>query len=88
MVVVEAKEENIKSGLGQCATEMVAAKLFNDRQQNQIPAIYAAVTTGEIWKFLRLEKQTLSIDIKEYFLNDLDRVLGVFVSGIQKGKIM
>ena len=74
----------IKSGLGECAAEMVAANLFNEQQQNQISAIYGAVTTGEIWKFLRLEKQTLSIDIKEYFLNDLDKILGVFVSGIRQ----
>ena len=32
MTIVEAKNENIKSGLGQCAAEMVAARLFNERE--------------------------------------------------------
>jgi len=73
-LLIIAAKENIKNGLGQCTAEMLAAQLFNEEQGNEIPAIYGAVTTGEIWKFLRLEKQTVSIDIKEYFLNDLKKI--------------
>ncbi len=32
IILVEAKNDNIKSGLGQCMAEMLAAQLFNQRQ--------------------------------------------------------
>ncbi|GCL35647.1 MAG: hypothetical protein ACKO9I_12000 [Sphaerospermopsis kisseleviana] len=48
ILVVEAKNENIKGGLGQCIAEMYAAKLFNEREENEITEIYGVVTTGEI----------------------------------------
>ncbi|MEB3335935.1 MAG: hypothetical protein VKJ46_00620, partial [Leptolyngbyaceae bacterium] len=35
--IVEAKKENLNAGLGQCIAEMFAAKLFNDKEDNQIP---------------------------------------------------
>jgi hypothetical protein len=32
VAVVEAKNENMKAGIGQCLAEMVAARLFNERK--------------------------------------------------------
>jgi len=46
VTIVEAKKENINAGLGQCVAEMVAAKLFNEREGNNIQTIYGTVTTG------------------------------------------
>ncbi|GGA36301.1 hypothetical protein [Okeania sp. KiyG1] len=46
MTIVEAKNDNIKSGLAQCIAEMVAAQLFNRQKKNQIYCIYGIVTTG------------------------------------------
>jgi hypothetical protein len=46
VTLVEAKKENINSGLGQCAAEMVAAQLFNEQEGNNIPRIYGVVTSG------------------------------------------
>ncbi|MEM0982164.1 MAG: hypothetical protein AAGH78_18085, partial [Cyanobacteria bacterium P01_H01_bin.58] len=46
LVVVEAKNENIKGGLGQCLAAMVAARLFDEREGQIIDPIYGAVTTG------------------------------------------
>nr|WP_242022316.1 hypothetical protein [Trichocoleus sp. FACHB-90] len=34
ITLVEAKNDNIESGLGQCMAEMVAAQLFNQRKGN------------------------------------------------------
>ena len=48
MVIIEAKNENIKGGLGQCAAAMLAAQLFNQQEGNEIRKIYGAVTTGDI----------------------------------------
>lgn len=77
--IVEAKNENIKAGLGQCVAEMYAAQLFNRREENQIETIYGAVTTGEIWKFLKLRGSVASIDLNDYYIRDRDRILGILM---------
>jgi hypothetical protein len=77
VTLVEAKNENIKSGLGQCIAEMVAAQRFNQQQETPIDAIYGAVTTGMIWKFLKLVNQTAFIDLDDYFIKEVDKVLGI-----------
>jgi len=62
IIIIEAKNENIKNGLGQCAGAMLAAKIFNNQQQNtDIQTIYGAVTTGDIWKFMKLQNSNLFI---------------------------
>jgi hypothetical protein len=77
-VVVEAKNENIKGGLGQCAAIMLAAQLFNQQEGNGIAKIYGAVTTGEIWKFLTLSETIVSIDLSDYYIvRDLQKILGI-----------
>ena len=67
-MIVEAKNENIKGGLGQCVAEMIAAQRFNEREGNAIDTIYGAVTTGEIWKFLKLAGAVASIDLSDYYI--------------------
>ena len=83
IIVVEAKKENIKGGLGQCIAEMYAARLFNEREENQVTEIYGVVTTGEIWKFLRLSGEVVQIDLAEYFLNDVNKILGILARGVK-----
>jgi hypothetical protein len=82
ITVVEAKKENINGGLGQCAAEMVAAQIFNQQAAIEINTIYGAVTTGSIWQFLKLERQILTIDLSEYYLKDVNKILGILASGI------
>lgn len=82
--IIEAKKENINAGLGQCAAAMVASQIFNQRSESEIQTIYGAVTTGSIWQFLKLEGQTLSIDLSEYYLKDVDKILGILASGISQ----
>ncbi|MEO0807136.1 MAG: hypothetical protein AAFY33_12615 [Cyanobacteria bacterium J06643_4] len=77
ITVVEAKNDNILSGIGQCIAEMVAAQIFNERHQNPIPAIYGVITTGSNWKFLRLRGDTIDADLDEYYLNDVGKILGI-----------
>lgn len=83
VVLVEAKKENIIGGLGQCASEMIAAQIFNQREDNQIPVILGVVTSGNIWKFLQLSDKQLSIDATEYYLKDVNQILGIFANGVQ-----
>jgi hypothetical protein len=41
------------------AAEMIAAKLFNEREGNALNTIYGAVTTGTNWNFLKYEGGTV-----------------------------
>ncbi|NET01190.1 MAG: hypothetical protein F6K62_05260 [Sphaerospermopsis sp. SIO1G2] len=84
LIIVEAKKENINMGLGQCAAEMVAAQIFNQQSNTNIPAIYGAVTTGSIWQFMKLEQQLLSIDLSEYYLQDVNKILGILASSVSE----
>ena len=83
ILIVEAKKENINLGLGQCVAEMYAARLFNEEEGNEISTIYGVVTTGEVWKFLRLEGDKIEIDLSEYFLNEVNKIMGILVSGVR-----
>jgi hypothetical protein len=76
ITVVEAKDNDIKLGLGQCVAEMVAAQIFNDRK-GQSQVIYGVVSTGTLWKFLTLEAQTIKIDRAEYFITQIEQILGI-----------
>ena len=78
--VVEAKKENIPRGVGQCLAEMVAARIFNQQQHREVATIYGVVTTGSIWKFLRIVDSTAYIDVTEYYINDVERIVGIIVS--------
>ena len=77
--IVEAKKEDIVEGFGQCIATMVAAKIFNEREHAQIPLIFGAVTTGTNWKFLKLVDNTAYIDLDEYYLKEIDLLMGIFV---------
>ena len=82
VTIVEAKNENIKAGLGQCAAEMVAARLFNEQNLTEIKTIYGTVTTGQIWKFLKLEGQTVFIDLSDYYIKEIEQILGNLVTSV------
>jgi hypothetical protein len=82
ITLVEAKKENINAGLGQCVAEMLAAQLFNERENNVIKTIYGVVTTGTTWKFLKLTGQIVEVDLSEYYLNNVNKILGILASFI------
>jgi hypothetical protein len=80
LAVVEAKREDLVAGLGQCAAMMVAIQLFNEREGTPLPAVFGCVTSGSIWRFLKLEGKKLFIDRPEYYLQDVGKILGILVS--------
>lgn len=86
ITLVEAKNDNIYSGLGQCMAEMVAAQLHNQRQENEIETIYGVVTTGTNWKFMKLVGQTIEIDLNEYFLSNVGKILGILRTCIESSQ--
>lgn len=83
VTIIEAKRENIPSGLGQCIATMIAAQRFNEQEGEPIDTLYGAVTTGTDWKFLKLTQQTAYIDSSDYFISEVDKILGILVSTLQ-----
>ena len=79
MIIVEAKNENIIRGLGQCVASMVGAQFFNQQADKQVKVIYGAVTTGTNWKFLTLEGKIVCIDSREYYVKEIDKILGIIM---------
>jgi len=80
LMVVEAKNDNLISGLGQCGAEMYAAQLYNQRENHPSSQIYGVVTTGTEWKFLRLEKMNLFIDQDAYYINQAAQIVSILVA--------
>ena len=87
ITLVESKNENLKLGLAQCIAEMLAAQLFNQQKQNAIKIVYGAVTIGTILQFLKLEDQVISIDLTEYYIKDVKKILGILISAIKQKSI-
>ncbi|MGD1908121.1 MAG: hypothetical protein ACFB0C_19325 [Leptolyngbyaceae cyanobacterium] len=83
ITLVEAKNDNIKSGIAQCIAEMVAAQLFNHQHRNAIKHVYGVITTGSNWKFLRLVDKRVDIEAEEHFIGDLEALFGIFLSMIK-----
>lgn len=77
LTLVEAKNENIKAGLGQCIAEMIAAQIFNQRQGSNVESIYGAITTGTDWKFLQLKDKIIKIDKRDYYIIEINQILGI-----------
>jgi hypothetical protein len=76
-VLVEAKNENIVAGIPQCLAEMVAARKFNHDQAQPDAAISGIVTTGMLWRFLKLEGTKASVDSVEYPIQATRQIFGI-----------
>jgi hypothetical protein len=77
LMLVEAKRGEIETGLGQCVAEMVAAQIYNQRQEQSIPVIYGCVTSGKFWQFLKLEGSNVTVDLTTYSVIPVQKILGI-----------
>jgi len=77
LTLVEAKDNDLRIGLGQCVAQMVAAQIFNNSKGLKQISVYGAVSTGTNWKFILLENQKVKIDLTEYFITQLNQILGI-----------
>lgn len=84
--IVEAKNDDLKAGLGQCIAEMVAARLFNQRNGRDIAKVFGVVTTGSLWKFMALEGEVVSFDLSEYHISEVERIIGVLLHMVRDGR--
>jgi hypothetical protein len=80
VAVVEAKREDIPGGLGQCVAAMVGAREFNQREGLGESVVHGAVTTGSIWRFLKLEGSVAFIDLPEYYFHQIGKILGILLA--------
>ena len=80
-ILLEAKRGVIEDGLGQCAAQMFAAQIFNERKEGRkdVP-VFGCVTSAQDWQFMRLDADVLTIDATLYYLPQLGRILGIFKS--------
>ena len=77
IALVEAKKENIIQGVPQCIAEMKAAQIFNERRKSGIDTVFGVVTTGIHWQFLRLVDNLVSLDLDQYYIKELGKILGI-----------
>jgi hypothetical protein len=77
MTFVEAKKNDVETGLGQCIAQMVAARRFNEAAGRMSAPVFGCVTTGETWQFLRLDGQVALLNRPRYYLDNVGGILGV-----------
>ena len=80
VAVVEAKNENMRAGIAQCLAELVAARAFNAGRKHPVPVVHGAVTTGDLWRFLRLDDAGAEVDLSQHPIQHVDRILGVLLA--------
>ncbi|MCU0444167.1 MAG: hypothetical protein MUE85_04560 [Microscillaceae bacterium] len=51
--------------------------LYNEQKGKPVPCIYGCAVTGDVWKFLKLEKSKITLDTENYYLVELPKVLGI-----------
>ncbi len=76
-IIVEAKKENLNAAIPQCIAAMIGAMYFNEQKDNPIKTIYGVVTIGNLWKFLKLEETQVTIDLTEYYVIPVEKILGI-----------
>ena len=74
--LVEAKKDDIINAFGQCVAQMLGARIYNQNDGKSIETIYGCVTTGIEWQLLKLENNTITIDMELYSIQNLPKLLG------------
>jgi hypothetical protein len=84
MVILEAKKNDIEEGLGQCAAQMLGARIYNEKEGKALPFLYGCVTTGESWQFLKLKENDIIIHPERYPIQELAKVLWFLVQCLRE----
>ncbi|MEM6753460.1 MAG: hypothetical protein AAF630_10870 [Cyanobacteria bacterium P01_C01_bin.38] len=82
LFVVEVKESNIKSGLGQCIAELVAAQIYNNNFDSYV---YGTVTNGREWQFIRLKDNKVEINLNLIPTYPLEKIIGILYWCVRSG---
>ncbi|NJO15901.1 MAG: hypothetical protein HC877_09165 [Thioploca sp.] len=74
VAVVEAKDEKLNEGWGQCLAEMVACQKLNE--PDDIP-VYGIVSTGILWEFAKLDGNTFLKHRSSYTVEPPELLMGI-----------
>lgn len=83
VALAEAPNEYMDCGIAQCSAQMLAAQMFNRKEERAIEPIWVCATTAHEWRFLQLHDRQLYIGSKTYFLQPIATLLGAFAQIIQ-----
>lgn len=64
---------------------MVAVQNFNEANNIPISTIYGSITNGTAWRFIKLEGQTLTIDLNDYPVSPVEVLLGMLIWMVGEG---
>ena len=84
ITLVEAKNDNLPAGLGQCIAEMLGAQRFNAAENQPVARIYGTVTSGGEWLFARLEGNQLLLDLQEYSIRHPSQIMGILAAMVRQ----
>jgi hypothetical protein len=73
-ILVEAKRQDLFSGIPQCVAEMYAAQILNGNSDT----VYGCVSIGVQWIFIKLEGKIATTDPTIFTITEVDKILGVF----------
>ena len=73
-ILVEAKKQDLLSGVPQCIAEMYAAQVLNDNNET----VFGCVSTGLEWIFIKLENKIATTDPTIFTITETSTILGVF----------
>jgi hypothetical protein len=59
---------------------MVAARRFNRQSQSPDTAVHGIVTTGMLWRFLKLDGTRASVDTVEYPIQSSRKIFGILTA--------
>jgi hypothetical protein len=59
---------------------MAGAQRYNRKGGKPVDPIYGCVSTGSLWQFLRLSDTTVTIDLTEYTITQVDKLLGILTA--------
>lgn len=78
VVAVEAKKEDFEKGISQCIAEMIGARIYNEKLGNSVDEIYGCVTTGDVWRFLKLKDNLAEVESRAFEITkDIGQILGI-----------
>ncbi|MEY4904987.1 MAG: hypothetical protein RLZZ292_2802 [Bacteroidota bacterium] len=74
---VEAKRQDIEWGTSQCAAQLIGIRRYNERSDCHFPTLYGCSTTGDDWRFIKYEGNTIYFDDHRYQRANLPLILGI-----------
>jgi hypothetical protein len=77
MMLVRPQDGILDDGWGPCVAQMLAAQIYNQDRKQSISTIYGCTTSGKMWQFLKLEGTELTIDVNNYYLMPVQKILGI-----------